>query len=52
MFFRDADADDIPVTSLHQLLLFVSAVVIIVLGIFPDLLLNLGSVTISSIAAK
>lgn len=46
MFFKPAK-DETPVTASleHQAMLFITAVITIVLGLLPDLLLNLGTVT-------
>lgn len=43
MYFRPADETAVPVSSLHQVLLFVTAVLTIVLGLLPDLLLNISA---------
>jgi NADH-quinone oxidoreductase subunit N len=40
MFFREANEETVTATSEHQGLLFVTAVIIIVLGLLPDLLFN------------
>lgn len=43
MFFRESDKTVIPVSNLHQVLLFVSAVFILILGLLPDVLLNVST---------
>jgi NADH-quinone oxidoreductase subunit N len=46
MFFKPAENDQpIVASSEHQALLFITAVIVIVLGLLPDLLLNLGTVS-------
>ncbi len=44
MFFKESDNDiAIPANGQHQALLFVTAVIILVLGLLPDLILNIGT---------
>ncbi len=43
MYFRPADETTVTASNLHQVLLFVTSVLTIVLGLLPDLLLNVSS---------
>lgn len=43
MFFKSPDTQEVTAESSHQGLLFITAVLTLVLGLLPDLLLNLGS---------
>lgn len=49
MYFKKAD-DESPIvaSTQHQALLFVTAVIILVLGLLPDLILNIGTVVSNS----